>query len=140
MIGGLVASSGGKIRSVIADGAYDGEPAYKAIRSGRPVGSPPIIVIAPKGPSIPDKGQPHGGSERERHAAEISRSGGLPGRSDKDMASAAWSRRPFRASRTSMTDGLTSRTFGSQRKEGAIHIKIANRNMLLARPVSERVR
>ncbi len=75
MIGDLVVNSGGKIRSVIADGAYDGEPGYRAIRSVRPVGSPPNIVISPKGPSIPDKGQLHGGSERERHAAEISRSG-----------------------------------------------------------------
>ena len=35
---------------------------------------------------------------------------------------------------------LTSRTFGAQQKEVAIHIKIANRNMTLARPVSVRVR
>ena len=35
---------------------------------------------------------------------------------------------------------LTSRTFGSQHNEIAVHIKIANRNMLIARPMSERVR
>ena len=40
-----------------------------------------------------------------------------------------------------INDGrLTSRTFGSQQNEIAVHIKIANRNMLIARPVSERVR
>ena len=35
---------------------------------------------------------------------------------------------------------LTSRTFGAQQNEVAIHIKIANRNMLLARPQSQRIR
>jgi hypothetical protein len=35
---------------------------------------------------------------------------------------------------------LTSRTFGAQQNEVAIHIKIGNRNMTLARPASERVR
>jgi hypothetical protein len=75
MIGKLVAAAGGNIRSVIADGAYDGEPAYQAIRRARPTRSPPKIVIPPKAPSIPDKDQPHGGSERERHAAEIARHG-----------------------------------------------------------------
>ena len=35
---------------------------------------------------------------------------------------------------------LTSRTFGAQQNEVAIHVKIANHNMMLARPQSERVR
>jgi hypothetical protein len=40
-----------------------------------------------------------------------------------------------------INDGrLTSRTFGSQQNEIAVHVKIANQNMLIARPVSERVR
>jgi hypothetical protein len=35
---------------------------------------------------------------------------------------------------------LTSRTFSAQQNVAAIHVKIANRNMILARPQSERVR
>jgi hypothetical protein len=34
---------------------------------------------------------------------------------------------------------LTSRAFGAQQNVAAIHVKIANRNMILARPQSERV-
>lgn len=75
MIGHLVANSGGNIRSVYADGAYDGEPVYQAIRAARPPRSPPKIIIPPGKLSIPDKGQPHGGSERECHAAGIARHG-----------------------------------------------------------------
>jgi hypothetical protein len=57
MIGGLVANSGANIRTVIADGAYDGAPVYGAIRAARPGRSPPKIVIPSAKPSIPDKGQ-----------------------------------------------------------------------------------
>src|SRR5918993_3483312 len=71
MAGPLVENAGGRIRSVIADGAYDGAPVYAAIRAARPPRSPPRIVIPPASTSVPAPGTPHGGTERERHAAEI---------------------------------------------------------------------
>ena len=140
MAGKLVANSGGNIGRVIADGAYDGAPTYEAIREARPVRSPPKIVIPPGKSSIPTKGEPHGGTERERHAAEIAARGRM-----------AWQRRhgygrrslvETAISRIKRINGgrLTSRTFGAQQNEVAIHVKIANRNMMLARPQSERVR
>jgi len=140
MIGELVASSGGNIRAVIADGAYDGAPVYQAIRTARPSRSPPRIIIPPGKASLPAKGEPHGGSERERHCAEIAARGRM-----------AWQKRHRYGKRSlvetaisrikSINGGrLTSRTFGAQQNEVAIHIKIANRSMTLARLVSVRVR
>ena len=67
----LVENAGGRIRSVTADGAYDGAPVYAAIRAARPPRSPPRIVIPPASPSARPPSKAHGGSERERHAAEI---------------------------------------------------------------------
>jgi hypothetical protein len=139
MAGDLVANSGSNIRTVIADGAYDGTPVYQAIRAARPSRSPPKIVIPPGKSSIPAKGEPHGGTERERHAAEIALRGRM-----------VWQRR-HRYGRRSLVETaisrikringgrLTSRTFGAQQNEVAIHIEIANRNMMLARPQSERI-
>ena len=75
MAGPLTVGSGGNIRRVIADGAYDGAPTTKAIRNARPTKSPPKIVVPPRVTSIPPPGQPHGGSERECHAAEIASHG-----------------------------------------------------------------
>lgn len=140
MIGHLVANSGGNIRSVIADGAYDGEPVYRAIREARPPRKPPKIVIPPSKLSIPGKGEPHGGSERECHSADIARYGRI-----------AWQRRHGYGKRSlvetaisrikRINDGrLTSRTFGAQQNEIAVIVKLANRNMQVARPVTERVR
>jgi IS5 family transposase len=140
MAGDLVANSGGNIGRVIADGAYDGAPVYAAIRAARPMRSPPKIVIPHGKSSIPTKGEPHGGTERERHAEQIAARGRM-----------AWQRRhgygrrslvETAISRIKRINGgrLTSRTFGAQQNEVAIHIKIANRNMLLARPQSQRIR
>jgi hypothetical protein len=109
------------------------------IRDAKPGRSPPKIVIPPGKLSIPDKDEPHGGSERERHAAEIAANGRM-----------AWQKRhgygrrslvETAISRIKRINGgqLTSRTFGAQQNEIAIHITIANRNMTLARPVSVRV-
>lgn len=56
MVGPLVEGAGGRIRSVIADGAYDGAPVYDAIRSARPLRAPPKIVISPSTSSIPAPG------------------------------------------------------------------------------------
>ena len=75
MAGPLVAGSGGTIRRVFADGAYDGEPVTKAIREARPPNSPPEIIIPPRATSIPPPDTPHGGSEREHHEAEIASKG-----------------------------------------------------------------
>ena len=49
----LVAGSGGMIRRVFADGAYDGEPVTKVIREARPPNLPPEIIIPPRATSIP---------------------------------------------------------------------------------------
>ncbi len=71
MIGGLVASCDRNISAAITNFAYDGAPVYQAIRAARLDHSPPKIVIPPGKSSIPDKDEPHGGIEREHHAAEI---------------------------------------------------------------------
>jgi hypothetical protein len=140
MIGDVVASSGGNIRSIIANGAYDGEPAYQAIRSARPARSPPKIVIPPGKSSIPDKGQSHGGSEQTCHAAEIARHGQMAWQQRHGYGKLSLVENAISRVKRINDGRLTSRTFGSQQNEIAIHIKIANRNMPVARPVSERVR
>ena len=73
------------------------------------------IVIPPKAPSIPDKGDPHGGSERKRHAAEIARHGRMAwqrrhGYGKRSLAETAFSR-----IKTINNGRFTSRTFGPSR-------------------------
>lgn len=80
----LVAGSGGNIQKVFAVGAYDGASVTDAIRAAHPARSPPKIVIPPPARSIPPPGTPHGGTERERHAAEIAAHGRMNWRKEND--------------------------------------------------------
>lgn len=82
MAGPLVAGSGGRIRPVIADGAYDGEPVYAAIRDARPARSPPQIITPPPKRSITEQGTQHDGSERSQHVAHIAKKGRIAWQKD----------------------------------------------------------
>jgi hypothetical protein len=84
----LVENAGGRIRSVTADGAYDGAPVYAAIRAARPPRSPPRIVIPPASSSIWAAGTAHGGSERARHVAKIGAHGRIAWQKGQRLGSA----------------------------------------------------
>ena len=139
MAGTLVVDSGRTIRRVIADGAYDGASTTAAIRDARSAKSPPKIVVPPRVTSIPPAGEPHGGSERECHTAEIASHGRM-----------AWQKRHDYGLRSLVETGvgrikginrgtLTARTFGAQRKEIAIQIAALNRMIHATKPNSTRV-
>ncbi|MEM7528189.1 MAG: IS5 family transposase [Pseudomonadota bacterium] len=139
MAGPLVASAGGRIRTVTADGAYDGAPTYAAIRRARPPRSPPKIVIPPCKPSIPAPGTPHSGTERERHAAEIAARGRMAWQKGHDYGKRSHAETAvFRLKRNS-GDRLTARTFGAQRREIAFRIAAANKAIRLAEPITVRI-
>ena len=138
MAGPLVAGSGGYIRRVFADGAYDGAPVTEAIRVARPPRSPPKIIVPPQKQSIPPPGQAHSGTERECHAAEIAAHGRM-----------AWQKRNDYGLRSLVETGvsrikrfnggkLTARTFGAQRIEIMIQIAALNRMIRAVKPTTIR--
>jgi hypothetical protein len=139
MAGPLVEHAGGRIRSVTADGAYDGAPTYDAIRAARPPRSPPKIIIPPAARSIPDPGSPHGGSERERHAATTAAHGRMAwqkanGYGRRALVETAVSRLKRRGG-----DRLTARTFGAQSVEIALRISAANKMIRHSKPITVRI-
>ncbi|MEM8575955.1 MAG: IS5 family transposase [Pseudomonadota bacterium] len=139
MAGPLVENAGGRIRSVIADGAYDGAPTMDAIRNARPPRSPPKIIIPPPRTAISPPGKPHGGSERECHAAEIAAHGRIAwqkrnGYGKRSHAETAISRIKHRGGAT-----LRSRTFGAQFQEITFRIAVANKAIRHAKPITVRV-
>ncbi|MEO1459434.1 MAG: IS5 family transposase [Pseudomonadota bacterium] len=139
MAGPLVSGAGGRIRTVIADGAYDGAPVYDAIRRARPQRSPPKIVIPPSRPSIPMPGTAHGGTERERHAAEIAASGRMAWQREHSYGKRSHAETAvFRLKRTG-GERLKARTFGAQRREVAFRISAENKAIHLAKPITVRI-
>ena len=139
MAGPLVAGSGGNIRRVIADGAYDGQPVTDAIRAARPVKSPPKIIVPPPAKSIPPPGTSHGGTERERHAAEIAAHGRMNWQKDNDYGFRALGETGIGRFKNHTGGILRARTFGAQQKEVEIDISVMNRQIRAAKPVTIRV-
>ena len=141
MAGPLVAGSGGMIRRVFADGAYDGEPVTKAIREARPPNSPPEIIIPPRATihSSPGHaswrigtGAPCGG-DRVEGKDELAETTGL-------RIESAW--RNSHGLRVKRLNGgkLKARTFQSQQTEIAMQIDALNRSIRAAKPNTIRIR
>ena len=140
MAGLLVAGSGGMIRRVFADGAYDGEPVTKAIREARPPNSPPEIIIPPRATSIPPPDTPHGGSEREHHAAEIALKGRMNWQKRQGYGLRALGETAMARVKRLNGGKLTARTFQSQQTEIAMQIDALNRSIRAAKPNTIRIR
>jgi Transposase DDE domain len=139
MAGPLVEHAGGRIRSVTADGAYDGAPVYDAIRAARPPRSPPRIVIPPAARSIPDPGTPHGGTEREQHAATIAAHGRMAWQKASGYGRRALVETAVSRLKRHGGDRLTARTFGAQSAEIALRISAANKMIRHSRPITVRI-
>lgn len=139
MAGSLVEQAGGGIRSVTADGAYDGASVYAAIRAARPARSPPTIVIPPTARSIPAPGTAHGGSERERHAAAIAAHGRMTWQKKSGYGRRALVETTICRLKRRGGDRLTARTFGAQCQEVAFRISAANKAIRHASPITIRV-
>jgi hypothetical protein len=137
-VGGLVARSASRIRTVFADGAYDGGPVYAAIRAARPAKSPPKIVIPPQPQSIRAAGGPHGGTERERHAAEIAKRGRMVWQERHRYGRRALGETAIGRVKANCDGRLHARIVGAQCKEAAIQVRVTNRQISTAKPVSVR--
>ena len=139
MAGPLVAASGGQIKRVFAEGAYDGDPVTEAIRAARPEKSPPKIIAPPRKDSIPPPDQAHGGSERECHAAEIAKHGRMAWQKRHDYGKRALVETAVSRIKKLNKGTLKGRTFGSQKTEVAIQVAALNRMIQTAKPQMVRI-
>lgn len=107
---------------------------------GRPAPrAPPKIVIPPSTPSIPAPGSSHGGSERERHAAEIANNGRTAWQDHHGYGRRALVETAVFRMKRRGGDRLTARTFGAQRKEVALRISAENKAIRHAKPITIRI-
>jgi hypothetical protein len=70
----LLGQIGGEIASVTADGAYDGEPVYRAVASRR-TDPPPDVVIPPRASAVASTENADARSRRDRHLRFIAERG-----------------------------------------------------------------
>ncbi len=127
----------GPIASVIADGAYDGEPVYRAVAERQP-DPPAAVVIPPRATAVPSPTAGTTPTQRDRHIRMI-----------RDRGRMGWQRAVgygwrslgetavFRY-KAIIGRRLRARTLPAQKTEAKVGCSVLNRMTRLGRPVSRR--
>ena len=130
----LLEQTGGKVSSLTADGAYDGEIVYKAVAERHPGAA---IIIPPRATAVANE---EATSQRDQHIAMIAQQGRI-----------AWQRRSGYTRRSLVETAvyryktiigrrLRARNLPNQRTEAKIGCNALNRMTRLGMPVTVRTR
>ena len=152
-VGSLLEQIPGPIASVIADGAYDGEPVYRVVAE-RQSDPPAAVIIPPRATAVPSAAAGTAPSQRDRHVQLIRDKGRLhaaprhvpPG----DRCAMGWQkavdygRRSLGETAISrykalIGPSLRARTLPAQKTEARAACAVLNRMTRLGMPVSQRV-
>jgi hypothetical protein len=125
------------IISVTGDGAYDGDPVYRAIAERQP-DQPPRVIIPPRATAVPSPTAHSSPSQRDRHLQLIKDKGRLGwqkavGYSTRSLVETAIFRYKVIIAR-----GLRARTLSAQKIEARVACSVINRMTRLGMPVSQR--
>jgi hypothetical protein len=141
LVGPLLEQIPGPIASVTADGAYDGEPVYRAVAEHQP--DPPVaVVIPPRAIAVASPTADTRPSQRDQHIGMIRDRGRLGwqravGYGRRSLAETAMSRYKGIIGR-GIGRGLRARTLPAQKTEARVACAVLNRMTGLGRPVSQR--
>ena len=125
----------GSIGSVIADGAYDGDPVYQAAAARQP-GRPPDVIIPPRASAVPSTADPNKQSPRDRHIRLMAERGRMgwqraTGYGRRNLAETAIGRYKHL-----IGPKLRARTDDGQQGEAALAVQVLNRMIREAKPVT----
>jgi hypothetical protein len=122
----------------MADGAYDGEPVYRAIQTRRfELG--PIIVIPPRSTAVPGAVISAAESQRDRHIRFIQESGHATWRKATGYGLRSLAETAVGRYEGPIGSRLRARTLATQQGEAALGVEILNRMIPVAKPASVRI-
>src|SRR3712207_914649 len=128
----------GEIASVVADGAYDGEPVYQAIAGHQP-DPPPDVVIPPRASAVPSMEGTEAQSQRDRHIRLIAGKGRMAWQKATGYGRRSLAETAVGRYKAIIGPKLRARTLPAQQGEAAMAIEVLNRMIRVAKPVSVRV-
>jgi hypothetical protein len=139
MVGSLLCQIPGSLASVLADGAYDGEPVYRAVAQRQPQ-PPPAVIIPPRATAVLGPTTGTVPSLRDRHIQMIQEKGRrgwerAVGYGQRSLVETAM----FRY-KTLIGPTLRARKFEAQQVEARVACSVLNRMTQLGMPISQRVR
>jgi hypothetical protein len=138
MVGPLLDQVPGSLASITADGAYDGEPVYRAIAERQPQPLP-TVIIPPRRTAVPSSATDTTNSPRDGHIHLIQEKGRrgwqrAVGYGRRSLVETAM----FRY-KTLIGPRLRARTLATQQGEARIACSVLNRMTQLGMPISWRV-
>jgi hypothetical protein len=139
MVGPLLNQIPGSIASVMADGAYDGEPVYRAVAQHQPH-PPPAVIIPPRVTAVPSSVIHTAPSLRDRHIEVIQEKGRRGWQKAVGYGRRALVETAMFRYKTLIGPTLRARKFEAQQVEARVASSVINRMTHLGMPISQRVR
>jgi hypothetical protein len=128
----------GEIASVMADGAYDGEPVYRAIAARQPQ-APPSIVIPPRRSAVLSSQADTAPSQRDGHIRLIREQGRSAWREATEYGKRSLVETAIGRYKALIGPRLRARSLVNQQGEIALGSEVLNRMIRVAKPVSVRI-
>jgi len=138
-VGPLLQQIPGPIASVVADGAHDCEPVYRAVAERHP--DPPVaVVIPPRSTAVPS---PAAGtttpSQRDQHIQTTRHKGRMAWQKTTGYGRQSHAETTMFRYKATLGSGLRARTVPVQKTETKVGCSVLNRITPLGRPVSQRI-
>jgi hypothetical protein len=134
----LLARIPGSLGAVVADGAYDGEPVYRAVAERQ--SDPPVaVVIPPRATAVPSAEADTAPSQRDRHIALIQDKGRMGWQKAVGYGRRALGETAMFRYKALIGPGLRARSLPAQKSEARAGCAVLNRMTRLGMPVSQRI-
>jgi hypothetical protein len=138
LVGPLLAQIPGPIASVTADGAYDGEPVYRAVAARQP-DPPAAVVIPPRATAVASPIADTTPSQCDQHIRMIEDRGRMGWQKAVGYGKRSLGETAVFRYEAIIGRGLRARTPPAQKSEARVACAVLNRMTKLGRPVSQRI-
>jgi transposase len=138
LVGPLLEQITGPISSVIADGAYDGEPVYRAVAEHQP-DPPAAVIIPPRATAVASPTADTTPTQRDQHILAIQDRGRTGWQKAVGYGRRSLGETAVFRYKTIIGRSLRARTLSSQKTEARVACSGLNRMTRLGMPVSQRI-
>jgi transposase len=138
LVGPLLDQITGAIASVIADGAYDGEPVYRAVAEHQP-DPPAAVVIPPRASAVPSPTAGTAPTQRDQHLRMIQDRGRMGWQKAVGYGRRSLGETAVFRYKAIIGRRLRARTLPGQKTEARVACSVLNRMTRLGMPVSQRI-
>ena len=137
-VGSLLGQIPGPIASVTADGAYDGEPVYRAV-SERQFDPPVAVMIPPRSTAVLSAAAGTTPSQRDQHIQMIGDTGRMGWQKAVGYGPRSHAETAMFRYKAVIGSSLRARTMPAQKTEAKAACSVLNRMTCLGMPMSQRV-